>query len=91
MKHFIKFGYGLTAITWAVMLFNVFVPFEGNIQLLLWALLLITSVMHGLQVLIFHTMFSQQLTLKTLDYLTVFCFGIFGLLHYRQRVIDLGK
>ncbi|QIR13255.1 DUF1145 domain-containing protein [Shewanella aestuarii] len=88
MKLIIKLGYGATAFTWLVMFYNLFMPFEGNIGLLLNILLGLTIIMHGLQLLIFNTMFAAALPLKAKDYLMVYIFGVFGLLAYRQKVLQ---
>ncbi|QYJ97465.1 DUF1145 domain-containing protein [Shewanella alkalitolerans] len=90
MKMVILIGKGITLFAWAVMLYNLFVPAEGNIGMLLTLLLGITLVMHGLQTLIFRTLFKPLMTIGYGDYLSVMLFGVFSLLEYRQRVMQQG-
>ncbi|WP_282166740.1 DUF1145 domain-containing protein [Shewanella japonica] len=89
MKFFITAGKSFTLLTWLVMFYNLFIPFEGQVSIILNILLLITVMMHFFQLLIFHTMFSSLLKLKIIDYIKVYFFGVFGLLVYRQKVLDL--
>ncbi|WP_076538188.1 DUF1145 domain-containing protein [Shewanella sp. UCD-KL21] len=91
MKFFIISGKSLTLIMWLVMFYNVFMPFEGQVSIVLNILLFITIIMHFFQLLIFHTMFSSLLKLSLVDYLKVYFFGVFGLLEYRQQVLELDK
>ena len=87
MKLLIMGGKAITLFAWGVMLYNLFVPIEGNIGTLLTILLLITLVMHGIQTLIFHTLFKPLMAITYMNYLSVMCFGVFSLLHYRHRVM----
>ncbi|GIU51047.1 MULTISPECIES: DUF1145 domain-containing protein [Shewanella] len=91
MKFFILAGKSFTLLTWLVMFYNLFMPFEGQVSIILNILLLITAFMHFFQLLIFHTMFSTLLKLKFVDFIKVYFTGVFGLLEYRQKVIDLPK
>ncbi|WP_144211539.1 DUF1145 domain-containing protein [Shewanella donghaensis] len=91
MKYFIVIGKSFTLITWLVMFYNLFMPLEGQVSIILNILLFITAVMHCFQLLIFNTMFSSLLKLSALDYLKVYFFGVFGLLEYRQKVLELDK
>ncbi|MCW3172681.1 DUF1145 domain-containing protein [Shewanella subflava] len=88
MSQLIKCGYVTTAMAWLVMIYNLAYPFEGLIGLALTILLLLTVIMHALQMVIFHLMFKDTLTLKQKDYIVVCVFGLFGLLAYRQKVLQ---
>ena len=90
MKMVILIGKAITLFAWAVMIYNLFAPAEGNIGMLLTLLLAITLVMHGLQTLIFRTLFKPLMTLGFRQYLNVMLFGVFSLLEYRQRVMQQG-
>ncbi|MDO6641992.1 MULTISPECIES: DUF1145 domain-containing protein [unclassified Shewanella] len=91
MKFFIIGGKSLTLIMWLVMFYNLFMPFEGQVSIVLNILFFITVIMHFFQLLIFNTMFSSLLKLSVVDYLKVYFFGVFGLLEYRQKVLELDK
>ncbi|MDO6774457.1 DUF1145 domain-containing protein [Shewanella sp. 3_MG-2023] len=91
MKFFIIGGKSLTLIMWLVMFYNLFMPFEGQVSIVLNILFFITVIMHFFQLLIFNTMFSSLLKLSFVDYLKVYFFGVFGLLVYRQKVLELDK
>ena len=88
MAQLIKCGYATTAIAWLVMVYNLVHPFEGSIGFAFTILLLLTVIMHALQIVIFHMMFKDTLTLKLKDYLVVCFFGLFALLPYRQKVLQ---
>lgn len=88
MKAVLVLGKLATLLAWVLMFFNLFSPFEDNIGVILTILLGVTAMMHGLQVLIFHTIFCQLLPLKAKDYLNAFLFGVFALLDYRQRALS---
>ncbi|MCL1143465.1 DUF1145 domain-containing protein [Shewanella gaetbuli] len=88
MNYIIKIGYGLTSVTWLVLLFNLIMPFDNGIGMILYIFLAFMAVMHGLQVFIFHTLFSPQLTLTAKDYATAYLFGVFALLSYRQKILQ---
>lgn len=86
MLRLITFGYSMTACAWLVMFYNLFMPFEGQIELVLKVLLALTIMMHGLQLIVLNVMFSSGFTLKIKDYLIVYIFGVFGLLAYRYKL-----
>ncbi len=88
MPLLINLGKAITLVAWLMMAYNLAVPFEGNIALMLNILLGITCLMHCFQVAIFHTMFNRLLPLTKKDYLQVFIFGFFSLLSYRQRILS---
>lgn len=88
MKYVMLLGKCMTGFAWAVMIFNLFMPFEGNTGLALNILLLVTAFMHGIQVIMFYGMFSQYMTLTKKDFLKVFGFGVFALLEYRQKLMQ---
>ena len=88
MAQLIKCGYATTAIAWLVMVYNLVYPFEGSIGFAFTVLLLLTVIMHALQIVIFHQMFKDRISLTTKDYLIVCVFGLFGLLAYRQKVLQ---
>lgn len=87
MSLLINLGKVLTLVAWFAMAYNLAMPFEGNVAIILNILLGITSLMHCFQVGIFHMLFKTLLPLTKQDYLQVFIFGIFSLLAYRQRVM----
>lgn len=88
MKLMILGGKAITLFAWGVMLYNLFVPVEGNIGTLLTILLLVTLIMHSIQTLIFRTLFKPLMAITYANYLSVMCFGVFSLLDYRQRVMN---
>ncbi|WP_394129379.1 DUF1145 domain-containing protein [Shewanella maritima] len=88
MKIFIIAGKVFTSLTWLVLIVNLLMPFEGNVSIALNFFLAFTVMMHGFQVLIFHTMFSQTHQLKAKDYIKPFAFGVFTLLEYRQQLLS---
>ncbi|MGE4261828.1 DUF1145 domain-containing protein [Shewanella sp.] len=88
MNMSIIIGKLVTAFAWLLMLFNLLHPFDGNIAIILNILLGVTAIMHGLQTLIFHTLFSQALPLRRIDYINAFVFSVFALLDYRQRLLQ---
>ncbi|WP_299798020.1 DUF1145 domain-containing protein [uncultured Shewanella sp.] len=88
MKFVITTGKAVTLFAWLLMAYNLIMPFEGNIGIILYILLAITAFMHLFQVVIFHTLFKSLLTLKRSDYLHVFTFGAFSLLQYRSKVMQ---
>ncbi|MCF1426462.1 MAG: DUF1145 domain-containing protein [Shewanella sp.] len=87
MKYVLLTGKTMTLFAWGVMIFNLFMPFPGNTGLALNILLLVTAFMHAMQVLMFYSMFSQQMKLTKKDFLTVFGFGVFALLEYRKKLM----
>lgn len=91
MKVLVALGKLITLFAWLIMFYNLAMPFEGKIALLLNVLLMITCVMHAVQAFIFHSLFKQLMTLKLRDYLQVMLFGVFTLLEYRQRVLKQGQ
>lgn len=91
MKWLLLAGKLVTAFAWLMMCYNLVVPFEGNIAVILTVLLVVTILMHCVQTVIFYALFSPLLALKKADYLQVFMFGVFSLLQYRQHVLNLQK
>ncbi|MCG9697900.1 DUF1145 domain-containing protein [Shewanella sp. Isolate11] len=91
MKIFILGGKVVTLFAWIVMIYNLFMPIEGNIGILLNMLFAVTLLMHCVQVLIFHTLFKSLMTIRKTDYLSVLLFGVFSLLAYRQQILANGK
>ncbi|MCL1090635.1 DUF1145 domain-containing protein [Shewanella profunda] len=87
MPLLINLGKTITLVAWLMMIYNLIIPFDGNVAIILNILLGITSMMHCFQVAIFHMLFKNLLPLNKKDYLQVFIFGIFSLLVYRQRVL----
>ncbi|MEC4728751.1 DUF1145 domain-containing protein [Shewanella sp. D64] len=87
MKFMIAAGKAITLVAWFMMGYNLVMPFEGDISLILNTLLLLTLVMHSIQTLIFHRLFKTLLPLTQSDYLNVFVFGVFSLLSYRREVL----
>lgn len=87
MKFMIAAGKAITVLAWFMMGYNLVMPFEGQLSLILNILLLITLLMHCVQTLIFHRMFKTLLPLTRSDYLNVFAFGVFSLLSYRREVM----
>ncbi|MGS0676592.1 DUF1145 domain-containing protein [Shewanella sp. 0m-4] len=88
MKVMLILGKIVTAFAWLMMLYNIAFPFEGGIAVALNILFVMTILMHCFQTFIFHSLFSQLLTLRKSDYLQVFLFGVFSLLQYRKQVLD---
>ncbi|MFQ6372055.1 DUF1145 domain-containing protein [Shewanella sp. YIC-542] len=88
MKTLITLGKLVTALAWLLMLFNLLHPFDGQIAAVLNILLGVTVMMHLLQTLIFHTLFSRVLPLGVRDYVNGFAFGVFALLSYRQQLLQ---
>ena len=87
MPLLINVGKAITLIAWLMMAYNLVIPFDGNVAIILNILLGITCMMHCFQVAIFHMLLKTLLPLTKQDYLQVFIFGIFSLLTYRQRVL----
>jgi putative membrane protein len=87
MKALIRVGKAITLCAWLLMLYNLLMPIGDTISQLLSLLLLLTVVMHCVQLLIFHRLFSPLLPLGKADYGAVLLFGVFSLLDYRQRVL----
>ena len=87
MKFMITAGKAITLLAWFMMGYNLIMPFEGDLSLVLNILLLITLLMHGLQTLILHHLCKTRLSLTRSDYLNVFVFGVFSLLSYRIEVM----
>ena len=85
MDFFIISGKATTLFAWLIMGYNLVQPFEGNIAVILNILFSVTLLMHGFQVVIFHTRFKSRLRLHKSDYLKVLTFGIFSLLSYRSH------
>ncbi|PKH57200.1 hypothetical protein CXF83_03260 [Shewanella sp. Choline-02u-19] len=91
MKLVLLLGKLATALAWLMMFYNLAVPFDGNIAVILNILLAVTVLMHSFQTMIFHTIFKSLIALKKSDYLQVFIFGVFSLLQYRQQVLAQQK
>ncbi|MGL4938220.1 DUF1145 domain-containing protein [Shewanella sp.] len=89
MPLLINLGKAITLVAWMMMAYNLAVPFEDGIAIMLNIVLVITGLMHCFQVAIFHTMFNNLLPLTKKDYLQVFLFGVFSLLSYRQQVLKM--
>ena len=87
MPLLINLGKVITLIAWLMMAYNLAIPFEGKVAIILNILFGITCIMHCFQVAIFHMLFKTLLPLTKQDYLQVFIFGIFSLLAYRQQVM----
>lgn len=88
MKLIIMAGKSLTVIALVFMLINLLHPFAGNVSLILNLLLFCTLLMHGIQLAIFHSAFSQHMNIKYKDYFNVFIFGVFSLIEYRARFLN---
>ncbi len=86
MKFMIAAGKTITLVAWIMMGYNLIMPFEGDLSLVLNILLLITLLMHALQTLVLHHLCKTRLSLTRRDYLNVFVFGVFSLLSYRREV-----
>ncbi|WP_297892944.1 DUF1145 domain-containing protein [Shewanella sp.] len=91
MPLLINLGKAITLIAWLMMAYNLAIPFEGKVAIILNILFAITCMMHCFQVAIFHMLFKTLLPLAKQDYLQVFIFGIFSLLAYRQRVMGANE
>ena len=87
MRLIITAGKAITLVAWIMMGYNLIMPFEGDLSLVLNILLLITLLMHGLQTLVLHHLCKTRLSLTRNDYLNVFVFGVFSLLSYRREVL----
>ena len=87
MPLLINLGKAITLIAWLMMAYNLAIPFEGKVAIILNILFGITCIMHCFQVAIFHMLFKTLQPLTKQDYLQVFIFGIFSLLAYRQQVM----
>ncbi|AVI65604.1 hypothetical protein CKQ84_06720 [Shewanella sp. WE21] len=87
MPLLINLGKTITLVAWLMMLYNLIMPFDGDVAIVLNIIFGITCMMHCFQVAIFHMLFKNLLSLTQQDYLQVFIFGIFSLLAYRQRVM----
>ncbi|CAD6366502.1 DUF1145 domain-containing protein [Shewanella putrefaciens] len=87
MSLLINLGKTITLVAWLMMFYNLIMPFDGNVAIVLNIIFGITCMMHCFQVAIFHMLFKKLLPLRKTDYLQVFIFGIFSLLVYRQRVM----
>ena len=87
MRLIITAGKAITLVAWIMMGYNLIMPFEGDLSLVLNILLLITLLMHGLQTLVLHHLCKTRLSLTRSDYLNVFVFGVFSLLSYRREVL----
>lgn len=87
MSLLINLGKTITLVAWLMMFYNLIMPFDGNVAIVLNIIFGITCMMHCFQVAIFHMLFKSLLPLRKTDYLQVFIFGIFSLLVYRQRVM----
>ncbi|MDR6965074.1 DUF1145 domain-containing protein [Shewanella putrefaciens] len=87
MSLLINLGKTITLVAWLMMFYNLIMPFDGNVAIVLNIIFGITCIMHCFQVAIFHMLFKNLLPLRKTDYLQVFIFGIFSLLVYRQRVM----
>ena len=87
MRLIITVGKAITLVAWMMMGYNLVMPFEGDLSLVLNILLLITLLMHGLQTLVLHHLCKTRLSLTRSDYLNVFVFGVFSLLSYRREVL----
>ncbi|MCL1147256.1 DUF1145 domain-containing protein [Shewanella sp. 10N.261.52.F9] len=88
MKAMLVLGKVVTGFAWLMMLYNLVVPFDGSVAVVLNILFAMTIFMHCFQTFIFHSLFSKLLELKKSDYLQVFLFGVFSLLQYRKQVMD---
>ncbi|QFU20627.1 DUF1145 domain-containing protein [Shewanella eurypsychrophilus] len=88
MNFIVKTGKAITLLAWFLMAYNLIMPFDGDIAVILNILFAVTIFMHCFQVIIFHTLFKSLLTLSKSDYFSVFTFGIFSLLKYRSQVIQ---
>ncbi|WP_065188751.1 DUF1145 domain-containing protein [Shewanella woodyi] len=91
MKFIVTTGKAITILAWILMGYNLVMPFNGEISLILNTLLLLTLVMHSIQTLIFHRLFKTLLPLTCRDYLNVLAFGVFSLLAYRREVMERAK
>lgn len=88
MKFLIAVGKVITLGVWAIMAYNLVIPFEGSIAVILNLFFAMTIFMHCFQVVIFHNLFKSLLTLKKSDYFNVFVFGACSLFTYRKQVMD---
>ena len=86
MKFVILIGKIITLAAFMLMLANLIFPFGGKVSLIFNLLLACTILIHGIQVAIFKSTFSQQMTLNGKDYLNVFIFGVFSLMEYKNKL-----
>ncbi|GIU40158.1 hypothetical protein TUM4438_00690 [Shewanella sairae] len=88
MNIMLVLGKLVTGVAWLMMVYNLIMPFDGSVAVVLNILFAMTIFMHCFQTFIFHSLFSKLLELKKSDYLQVFLFGVFSLLQYRKQVMD---
>ncbi len=88
MKMIMLGGKTITLLFWIMMIYNLFIPFEGGISTLLNLLFFITLVMHSFQVLMFYTLFKSLMKIEKKHYFSVLIFGAFSLLTYRREVLN---
>ncbi len=88
MKMLILGGKAITLFFWVMMIYNLIMPFNGNISNLLNFLFFTMLAMHSLQVLMFHNLFKSLMKIENKHYLSVLIFGAFSLLAYRREVLN---
>ncbi|WP_372882217.1 DUF1145 domain-containing protein [Psychromonas sp.] len=88
MRYFITLGKGLMTAIWAVLLYNLFVPFSGQAGVAFYFLLALITFMHLIQLLLIYGAFSEKLKLTPKEALQVFIFGIFKLWQLKGRMVN---
>ncbi|MDR9827358.1 DUF1145 domain-containing protein [Vibrio sp. FNV 38] len=88
MKWFIVIAKLLFLAVWGILLSNFFYPYPEKLAMMLYALLGFIVLMHGMQAAIFITALIKRVPLSTADKLSIFVFGVFGLLGIKYKYAD---
>ncbi|MEZ9232074.1 DUF1145 domain-containing protein [Vibrio amylolyticus] len=73
------------AIVWAVLFYNLVMPFHYPLDLVLYIIMGFLFFTHVLQTVIFSAAFSKQLRLSFGDKLSILVFGVCALIDIRNK------
>lgn len=73
------------AIVWGVLFFNLVMPFDYPLDLVLYIIMGFLFFTHVLQTVIFSAAFSKQLSLSWGDKLSILVFGVCALIDIRNK------
>lgn len=88
MPLFILAGKALFSLVWLVLVWNLIAPFPGNTAYALYAMFAFMLIMHGIQSAIFIRAFAKPYNLNAWEKWSFLFFGVFALLHIRQKYMQ---
>ena len=87
MNYFIAFSKAVMILIWGLLISNLFFPFPGKAEIVLYLLLGFVIFMHLIQLLMIYGAFSEKLKLTKSEAGQIFIFGVFKLWQLKGRLL----